>query len=387
MEIFEVKDKLSIAHFRQVLSLIYKNDKNYIPHLNQDIDKVFDPKKNKLFEDGKAIRYILKSNDGQVIGRIAAFVNAKTAHTFAQPTGGIGFFECIDNQEAANLLFDSGKNWLLKQGMEAMDGPINFGDKNMFWGCLTHNFTDMNSYGMNYNPEYYQTLFESYGFGTYFEQFCYKRDIYLPAQPIFVRKYNLMMRNPEYKIANIRGRKLSEVGEEFRQVYNGAWGGHDGFKEMTHEAGQKLIQALKPALDPDIIIFVYFQGKPIAFYINIPELNEIFKFVNGEMNLFGKLKFLYHKWRHTPKTMVGIVFGVIREFQGQGVEGAMIKFAEDTIVHFDRYYETVITWIGDFNPKMLKVTDSLGGYRYRTLKTFRYLFDRNKPFERCPIIE
>jgi hypothetical protein len=387
MEILEVKENINIQRFHNVTKFIYKEDNNYIPHLQQDVDKVFDPKKNKLFEDGKAIRYILKTNNGQIIGRIAAFVNAKTSHTFNQPTGGIGFFECINDQEAANLLFDTGKKWLVENGMEAMDGPINFGDKNMFWGCLTDNYTDMNSYGMNYNPAYYTTLFENYGFKTYFEQYCYKRDIYMPAQPIFVRKYNLMMRNPEYKIANIRGRKLMEVGEEFRQVYNGAWGGHDGFKEMSYEAGQKLIKALKPALDPDIIIFVYFQNKPIGFYINIPELNEIFKFVNGDLNLFGKVKFLYHKWRHTPKTMVGIVFGVVREFQGQGVEGAMIKFAEDTIVPLDRYYETVITWIGDFNPKMLKVTDSLGGYRYRTLKTYRYLFDRNKPFERCPIIE
>ncbi|MDP4588198.1 MAG: hypothetical protein NWS86_08455, partial [Flavobacteriales bacterium] len=81
-----------------------------------------------------------------------------------QPTGGMGFFDCIDNQEAANLLFETCKKWLNEQGAEAMDGPINFGEKDRFWGLLVENFTDLSSYALNYNPDYYVRLFENYGF-------------------------------------------------------------------------------------------------------------------------------------------------------------------------------------------------------------------------------
>ncbi|MFN3918058.1 MAG: hypothetical protein ACK4K0_09980 [Flavobacteriales bacterium] len=387
MHFIEVKNKEDIRAFHQIPKIIYQKDSNWIPHIENDIEKVFDPGKNKLFNDGKAIRWIVRNEKNELIGRIAAFVNTKTAYTFEQPTGGIGFFECINNQDVANALFDKAKNWLIKQGMEAMDGPINFGEKNQFWGLLIENFTDMNSYGMNYNPAYYKLLFENYGFQVYYEQYCYKRDLYIPAQPIFVRKYNQMNANPDFKITNIRGMSLERVAEDFRAVYNGAWGGHDGFKPMTSEAAQKIMKALKPIVDIDIIVFVYHKNTPIAFYVNIPELNEIFRFVNGKLNLIGKLKFLYHKWRKTPRTMVGIVFGVVKEFQGQGIEGAMIKWSEDHIVSLKRYDETVLTWIGDFNPKMLKVCENLGASRYRTLATYRYLFDRNKKFERCPIID
>jgi hypothetical protein len=386
MKLTEVNNSSTIQDFHRVPYLIYKNDKNWIPHLKQDIEKVFDPSKNKAFEHGKAIRWILKDGD-KLIGRIAAFVNDKTAHTFQQPTGGIGFFECINNQEAANTLLNEAKQWLINNGMEAMDGPINFGEKNQFWGLLIDNFTDMSSYAMNYSPEYYKTLFENYGFEIYYKQLVYRRDMHVPAQPIFVRKYNQMNADPNYKITNIKGKSWKQVADDFREVYNGAWGNHDGFKPMTPEASYKLINAMKPAIDKRIIVFVYYQNKPIAFYVNIPELNEIFRFVNGDLNLIGKLKFAYHKLMGTPKTMTGLVFGVVAEFQGKGVEGAMIKWAEDHIVGKTPYKKTTLTWIGDFNPKMLKVCENLGAEQFRTLATYRYLFDRTKPFERCPIID
>ncbi|HRF81084.1 MAG TPA: hypothetical protein PL070_13470, partial [Flavobacteriales bacterium] len=70
---------------------IYKEDTNWIPHLMQDVAKVFDPEKNKLLKGGSAKRWILKTDRGEVIGRIAAFTNPKTAHTEKQPTGGMGF--------------------------------------------------------------------------------------------------------------------------------------------------------------------------------------------------------------------------------------------------------------------------------------------------------
>ena len=128
---------------------IYKNDPNWIPHLKQDIEKVFDLEKNKLLKvdketgkQGYIERWLLRDGKGEPIGRIAAFVNPKNAWENDQPTGGMGFFECIDDQKAANTLFDTARDFLKSKDMEAMDGPVNLGDRNMFWGLLIENFTD-----------------------------------------------------------------------------------------------------------------------------------------------------------------------------------------------------------------------------------------------------
>lgn len=390
MRAVKVEDKSTLNAFHKVPALIYADDKNYIPHLRQDIDKIFDRKKNKLLrEGGEAERWVFYNAGGELIGRVAAFVNPRTAHQNDQPTGGMGFFESIDDQTTADFILDTAKGYLVERGMEAMDGPINFGERNQFWGCLTKNFTDPNSYAMNYNPPYYPKLLENYGFQTYFEQYLYERDALVPPQPIFVRKYQQLTEHYEMEIRNVKGFSTERMARDFRKVYNGGWGGHKGFKEMSESAALKIIKSMKPVIDPNIVVFVYYKGEPVAFYVNIPELNEIFRYVNGNLNWWGKLLFLYHKWRGTPKTLVGIIFGVVKEWQGRGVEGAMIKFMGDYIQRAKNppYTRTVLQWIGDFNPKMLKVCENLGGSRYREMKTYRYLFDRTKEFKRCPIVE
>lgn len=383
----EVSDKRTEKLFYGLPDIIYAQDPNWIPHIRQDIEKLFDPRKNKLLKDGVAKRWILTDTNGKVIGRIAAFVNKKLAYDFDQPTGGTGFFECIDDQEAADMLFDLSKEWLIKQGMEAMDGPINFGDKNQFWGLLVQNFNDPNSYGLNYNPSYYRDLFESYGFKTYYEQYVYSRPTRQQVEEVFVRKANLVLANYDVQVRDCQGMSIQQIADDFRTVYNGAWGGHDNFKKMSESGAMKVAKSLKPIMDPEIIIFAYSQGEPIGFYVNIPELNEIFRHVNGNLNWIGKLKFLYYKAVQKPKRMVGIVFGVVRKWHGKGIEGAIIMWFSQHKVPVLTYDDTILTWIGDFNPKMIKVATNLGSDLYRTYITYRYLFDRTAPFERCKIIQ
>src|SRR3972149_2126008 len=106
MKIIEVNSPATIKDFLYVPRIIYKKDPNWIVPLEQDIEAVFDKKKNKFFRHGDAIRWVMKDDKGFLNGRVAAFINQKTARTFKQPTGGMGFFECVDDKEAAFALFD-----------------------------------------------------------------------------------------------------------------------------------------------------------------------------------------------------------------------------------------------------------------------------------------
>ncbi len=387
MDVVEVTGTRALKDWQRVPWRIYANDANWIPHLKQDVEKVFDPGKNKLLKDGAAARWVLYDPKGFAIGRIAAFIHPKTARADKkQPTGGCGFFECIDDRTAANLLFDTARDWLRARGMEAMDGPVNLGERNMFWGLLIENFTDPPIYGTNYNPPYYIGLFEGYGFQLYFKQLFFRMSAVDGVPAIFHRKYQQMKVDPNFRVSDVRGLSTERIARDFREVLNAAWVDHENFKPMTEETALKAIKAMKPVMDPRIIVFVYHRDRPIAFYINLPELNGIFRHVNGDLDLPGKLKFLWHKWRGTARTMTGIVFGVVKDWQGKGVEGAMIVHTSNWLQRTRRYTSTVLTWIGDFNPRMLKVCENLGATNYRTLATYRYLFDRTKPFERHPII-
>jgi hypothetical protein len=140
-------------------------------------------------------------------------------------------------------------------------------------------------------------------------------------------------------------------------------------------------------LDEDIIWFAYYNDEPVGFFIMIPELNQIFKHLNGKFGLFEKLKFIYYKWRCVCKKMFGLVFGIIPEFQGKGLEGAIVIAAAKKIQPLGRYTDFEMNWIGSFHPKMIKICESVGSKVIKTHHTYRYLFERDKPFYRAPVID
>ncbi len=386
MKVVSVTNKNLWKLWLSLPDFISANDTNYIPHIRQDIAGIFDSGKNKLYSQGSASCWLLLDGTDKPIGRVAAFYSKKYSDAQTQKTGGIGFFECIDNDQAAELLLQTAIDWLKELEVEAIDGPINFGEKEAYWGLLIENFTDMGSFRMNYNPPYYRRFFENLGFQIYYEQLCYKRDLQVPAQEVFVRKSQQLLQDNSFRVTNARGRSLEQIATDFVTIYNAAWAVHGGFKPMKIEQARKAIQAMRPIMDRDIMVFAYHEEKPIGFYINLPEVNEFMQHVRGNMNALGMLRFLYYKMFGKRQVMVGIVFGVDKEYHGRGVEGAMIKYCEEKIVTLNRYNETILTWIGDFNPKMIHIAENLGASLYRKLATYRLYMDKSRPFERHPTL-
>jgi hypothetical protein len=388
MKIQEVSltDKQAIREFLELPVRIYAGDPNWIRPLDQDIENTFNPAKNKFWKHGQAIRWLLYDGQGKVIGRVAAFINDRTAHSDKQqPTGGMGFFECIDDQAAANILFETCKEWLASKGMEAMDGPINFGEKEAWWGLLAEG-RHAPVYQMNYHPAYYQPLFEHYGFQIYYKQFVLYREIMGPVPQKFEEGYARLMKDPDYSFKHIDKQQITKFAADFRTIYNEAWGGHDNFKKMREDQARTIMRKLKPILAPELAWFGYYKDEPIAFFIMIPDMNQIFKDFNGKFGLVQKLQTWWKLRKKASTKCYGIVFGVVPAHQGKGVDAGLIKGASLVLHPMNHWNHMEMTWIGDFNPKMLKVAMDVGGEIYKTYYTMRYLFDRNKPFERLPLM-
>ena len=398
MQLIEVKTPKHRREFLEFPARLYKSDPHWIRPMDQDIEKVFDPKRNTFFGHGECTRWLLQNEQSQTIGRVAAFINHEATikawtlpdgtTQYDPPTGGMGFFECINDRQAAFLLFDTCKNWLQARGMEAMDGPINFGERDQWWGLLTDGFLPPN-YGMFYHFPYYKDFFESYGFGEYFKQYTYYRTVMAPLHPVVFARAERIRSNPDYTFGHIKKNNLAKYTEDFRIIYNKAW---DKIKtntpDMTREQSQNLMKQLKPVIDEKLIWFAYYKGDPVAFFVMLPELNQVFRYLNGKLDFIGKLKFLWHQWRGTCRKMFGVVFGVVPEHQGKAVEAAIVMAARDLIQdHYHRYDDLEMNWIGDFNPPMMKLIELMGGKIIKTHITYRKLFDDNKPFERHPILK
>ena len=386
MHLIEVKDHNQAREFIRVNVEMNQGNPNYIRPLEKDINDVFDPKKNKAYRAGEATRWILKDDEGKLLGRIAAFVNKKYKNKGDDfPVGGVGFFECINDQVAADMLFDVARHWLMQRGMQAMDGPINFGERDRWWGLLVKGF-EPPIYCLNYNPPYYQQLFENYGFNNYFNQVCFALNVPEPLMKKFYDRHADCARDPNFSSAYIKKNQLEKFANDFTIVYNKAWAGHGGMKQLEKKVVLKMFQSMKPVMDEKISWFVYYKDEPVGIWINLPDLNQWFRHLHGKFSLWHKLKFLWVKRTKKCDKFVGLVFGIVPEWQGKGVDSYLIVEGGNLIQKEKLYDKYEMQWIGEFNPKMINVAENLGTYRSRILTTYRYLFDRTKEFKPHPIL-
>jgi hypothetical protein len=382
------KDKGLIKLFLEFPVALYATDANWIRPLNNDIEAIFDPKKNGHFANGEAIRWVLLNESDEVIGRVAAFYMQSSQKKDEMPVGGMGFFECIEDFEAATCLFNACKEWLSIRGLEAMDGPINFGERDSFWGLMVKGWEFEPTYKMPWTKPYYISFFEDYGFKDYFQQYVYVSSIRgANVTQAIEEKAERIFQNPAYQFRHIEKSNLAKYAEDFKLIFNAAWAKFPGVKAMSSEQAQKLVKQMKPIIDEQLLWFAYSeQGDPVAFFIVIPDLNQIVKHLNGKLNTWGMIKFLLLKWRGALTRTCGVIFGVVPEHQGKGVESAIaLRFRTAARENpFYPYTTMDMNWVGDFNPKMMRFVSQLGATNDKTYITYRYIFNPNTPFSRCP---
>lgn len=384
MNSIEVKDKSTKRQFLEVPKCMYKGDNNWTCLLDAEIEGIFNPKHNTLFHGGDACRWILTDQNGSNIGRIAAFYNLTKANHASneQPTGGIGFFECINNQEAANRLFNVAKAWLVSKGMEAMDGPINFGENYVHWGLLVEGFMHQ-GYGMPYNFPYYKSLFENYGFQTYFEQYSYHVDLTKPfpaKQESFAR---FVMRKPNYRWEHFQMKHHQKYIQDLVDIFNSVWSDfHEDYTPITYQEFESVFLDAKMLINEELIVFAYDGDRPIGMIICFPDFNQVFKKLkNGRLNLINKIKLLYFRKRSVTRARQ-LASGVIPEYQKAGIIGPLFLKMIDAC-RKQGYTELETSWVGDYNDtvnKMYELMDNAS--KTKTHITYRFLFDRNKPFKR-----
>src|SRR5690606_10573192 len=181
--------------------------------------------------------------------------------------------------------------------------------------------------------------------------------------PRLAEKAELIARNPEYSFRYLRKDEMPRLAEYLHHVYNKAWGNRSENPEITLQQARIMVKQMKPIMDRRLLFFGFYRDEPVSFFLSLPEINQIFKHVNGALDWKGKLIALWHTLRKTNRKAFGILFGIVPEHQGKGVDGAMIENARVIFQEeYDRYDEYEMNWIGDFNPKMINVVQQVGGF-------------------------
>jgi GNAT superfamily N-acetyltransferase len=339
----EVKTKQDWQAFHQVPHLVYKDDPNWIAPLQGDVEGVFDPEVNDTFLDGEAVCYVLFDDNGQEVGRIAAFIDHARNKMQKHPIGGLGFFECVNNRDYAFALFEKAKSWLEDRGAEVIDGPINFGEREKFWGLLVKGF-EPPLFQENYQPRYYRAFFEDWGFLPFEQILTFKgvtKDI--PVQRMrnvlerLKRRYDIETKPLDFN-------RLQQYTEDFCVVYNAAFSKYGHFKPLQPSQVVKLLEESKPIADPNILTITYFEGEPAGFCAVMPDINELLRPVNGKLSWWKLPAFLWRRYRKKQYDAKGIGFGVHPDYQNKGIYAAIIvgMATERNVARYPYMYLTTV---------------------------------------------
>ncbi|THH36427.1 hypothetical protein [Neolewinella litorea] len=320
---YRIEENRNWKDWHGVLDTVYAGNRQYVYPLRSDIEGILG-EKNSAYRGDNLMRWVVK--DGKrPVGRIAAFVDTERNQQLELPAGGIGFFESVEDAAVARQLFAVAEDWLRARGMQAVDGPINFGERDKFWGLLVRGWYRP-IYQETYNPPYYQSFFEEAGYQPH-EQCLTMRGVVseFPGERLGKLAARVRERYGLYT-EQIQANNLRKGADDFAEAYNAAFNHWPYFKPLTGDDIYPTFQQMKPIMDPHLTCIAYNrEGRPIGLAGLIPDINCFLQGLKGRLNWVGMPKFLYRlKFQKHPRNCKGIAFGIAKDYQRQGVYPLMV---------------------------------------------------------------
>jgi len=358
------------SEFLNLAWRIYKDDPNWVPPLRMSIMELVGFRKHPFY-DNATIENFLVRKDGVVVGRISAIVNHGHNLRFEEKRGFFGFFECIDDQQAANELFAAACKHLVSQGMTDVRGPCNPG-LNYEVALLVDGFDTPPTFQMTYNPPYYEKLIVAYGFAKCEDCYAYEGVVSeianLDPKLLFVvtelkRRFNVKVRRFDLK-------RFKEEVNLFLNIYNRSLVSTWGFVPLSPSEVSHLATGLRHLLVPDLTTVIEVDGKPIGSGLALLDFNPVIKQINGRLFPFGFIKLLMSK-RNLKRVRL-MSTNVVPEFQRWGfgllaLERMLPDILKMGITHGE------FSWVLESN-HLSRSSLERGGVR--RAKTYRF-FDRS----------
>lgn len=345
---------------------LHRRDPHWVPQLRMDVRKMLSREKNPFFQRAEA-EYFLAERGGEIVGRIAAIANRAHNEFHEDRVGFFGFFECTDDQEVADALFDRAGEWLSSKGLVWMRGPTSF-STNDECGMVVEGLDTPPTILNPHNPAYYPALVERAGFDKAMDLYQYQTTS--PKMPErLMRAARLLAERKKIKLRSIDMKNFDQEIERIKKVYNAAWEKNWGFVPMTDAEVDHLAAQLKPVVVPDLIVFAEREGEVIGFAAALPDLNVALK-KNPSGRIFpGIIKIL---WAARKITRIRILLlGLLKEYRKTGADALMYHWIWEKGRALG-YDWAEAGWILEVNPAMSNALVNMGFDRYKTLR----LYDR-----------
>jgi GNAT superfamily N-acetyltransferase len=344
---------------------LYADDPNWVPPLKSEALGLITPEKNGWFSHAKA-QLFLAEEDGRVVGRISAHIDTLALtmppeQGFGPGVGQWGLMEA-ERQDVFQALLERAEAWLREQGMTRALGPISMS----IWeepGLLINGYDHPPTIMMGHAKREYRGWIEWAQYRPIKQLMTYEVDVTKQFPPIVQRIIKSGEKNPRISVRNVDKTKFEEEAAIILSILNDAWRDNWGFVPLTPPEIKDVGVKLKPIVFNDLIRIAELDGRPVAFMITLPDLNEAIKPLNGNLLPFGWAKLLW--WLRKPKvrTVRVPLMGVVKELQASRMASQlafmMIEYIRRASVENYGAERAEIGWILDDNQGMRSIAETI----------------------------
>ena len=370
VEIRRVTDSSDLKAFIEVPWSIYRDDPNWVPPLKFERKEAFS-EKNPFFEHAHWQAWLAYLN-GVPVGRISAQIDSLYLERHDPHTGFFGLIEALDVAEVFAALFSTAQTWLKEQGMTTALGPFNLGI-NQEVGCLVEGFDSPPNVMMGHARPYYGQQIEKLGYSKAQDMLAYEMDRESFAMPAIVQRL-LKRLEKQIRVRTIDRRNTAADLETMRNIFNDAWSDNWGFVPFTSSEFAAVGKELLMIVPTDFIHIADLNGKPAAFIVLIPNLNEAIADLDGSLFPFAWARLLWRLKVRLPISGRIALMGVRQEFQHTRL-GPTLAFSVMRALHGPIISRGLMrveaSWILEQNQGMRNIMEQVGGVvtkRYRMYK-------------------
>jgi GNAT superfamily N-acetyltransferase len=374
VQVSPVRTDSDLMQFIRLPWQVYRGSPYWVPPLISERLSFLDRARSPFFQHARA-EYFLARRGEQVVGTIAALTNELYNQFQQVNTGFFGFFEVLDDPEAAAALLATAEGWARQAGHATILGPAQFSTNDEV-GLLVDGFNDAPRILMTYNPPRYMGYLDSAGYKTAMNLWAYSLAIadFVRNKPEKLERVAAkVLERGKLHVRRMNMKRFDHEVEFVKKIYNTSWERNWGFVPMTDEEFDRMAEQLKPLIDPDLVIVVECEGEPVGFGLTLPDLNEPLRLAYPRPSTpeaLTMLKMLWHwKVRHRHDWLRVFALGVLPEFRGKGVDGLMyLETAKAAVPKGYKYAE--MSWILENNEMMNRAIRMLGGTVYKTYRVY-----------------
>lgn len=368
VQVVEVESASQLKAFIAYPNKLYAGDRNYVAPLFEERSEFFDQKNNPFYRQAR-VKLFLAMRGNEVVGRVASCVNFVHNEFHQEKTGFFGFLDTPDDADIAARLLKVVMITLKKEGMERMRGPMNFSTNHEI-GFLIDGFDSPPTIMMTYNKPYQCQVAEKFGLKKSMDLLAYKvtkETIQLDRlRPVMDRA----MRRAEVTVRHLRMNEFDTEVDRINDVYNQAWSLNWGFVPMDKAEFAYMAKTMKQLVEPELVQIAEHKGKPVAFAMALPDINQALIHLNGSLYPFGLFQLLWHtKVRNKINGVRFLTMGVAPEFQRRGIDSLLyLREAEEGMKLGYEWAE--FSWILETNSLMIAALTQLGAWQ---IKKYRIL--------------